>query len=44
MESSFVDNGAVLLSESFGWIDVLEVLASGMTGSEGDSAKAFFNS
>jgi hypothetical protein len=30
-----VDNGTVLLSESSGWMDVLEVLASGMTGSGG---------
>jgi hypothetical protein len=44
LENSFVDNGIVLLSESFDWMDILEVLASGMTGSEGDSAKACFNS
>jgi hypothetical protein len=44
MEDSSVDNGIILLGVSSGWMDVLEVLASGMTGSEGDSAKACFNS
>jgi hypothetical protein len=38
-----MDNGIVLLSVSSGWMDVLEVLASGMTGSRGNSAKACFN-
>jgi hypothetical protein len=31
-------------SVSSGWMDILEVLASGMTESRGDSAKACFNS
>jgi hypothetical protein len=44
LEGSSVDNGIILLSVSSGWMDVLEVLASGMTGSEGDSGKAYFNS
>jgi hypothetical protein len=45
LEGSSVDNGIVLLSVSSGWMDVLEVLASGITGSRGaDSAKAGFNS
>jgi hypothetical protein len=40
-----MDNGIVLLSVSSGWMDVLEVLALGMTGlGGGDSAKACFNS
>jgi hypothetical protein len=39
-----VDNEVVLLSASSGWLDVLEVLASGMTGSGWDLAKACFNS
>jgi hypothetical protein len=30
-----VDNGIILLSVSSSWMDVLEVLASGMTGSRG---------
>jgi hypothetical protein len=30
-----MDNGTVLLSESSSWMDVLEVLASGMTGCGG---------
>jgi hypothetical protein len=37
-------DGTVLLSESYGWMDVLEVLDLGMTRSGGNSAKAFFNS
>jgi hypothetical protein len=41
---SFVDNGTVLMSESFGRMDVLDILALGMIGSEGDSAKALFSS
>jgi hypothetical protein len=41
---SSIDNGIVLLSESSSWMDVLDVLASGMIGSRGYSAKAFFNS
>jgi hypothetical protein len=35
LEGSSVDNRTVLLSESSGWMDVFEVLASSMTGSEG---------
>jgi hypothetical protein len=35
MKDSSVDNGIILLGVSSGWMDVLEVLASGMTGSEG---------
>jgi hypothetical protein len=41
MEGSTVDNGMVLLSESSDWMDVL---ASGMTRSGGDSTKAYFRS
>jgi hypothetical protein len=37
-------NGIVLLSVSSGWMDILEVLASSMTGSRGDLAKAYFSS
>jgi hypothetical protein len=44
LEGSFVDNGIVLLCVSFDWMDVMEVLASGMTGSREDSTKACFNS
>jgi hypothetical protein len=32
---SSIDNGTILLSESFDWMDVLDVLASGMIGSRG---------
>jgi hypothetical protein len=32
---SSIDNGTILLSESFNWMDVLDVLASGMIGSGG---------
>jgi hypothetical protein len=39
-----VDNGIVLLSKSSDWMDILEVLASSMTGSGGHSAKAYFKS
>jgi hypothetical protein len=39
-----MDNGTVLLSESFGWMDVLKLLALSMTGYGGDSAKACFKS
>jgi hypothetical protein len=39
-----MDNGMVLLSESSNWMEILEVLTSGMTGSGGDSAKAYFKS
>jgi hypothetical protein len=35
LEGSFVDNEIVLLSVSSGWMDVLDVLALGMTGSGG---------
>jgi hypothetical protein len=44
LEGSSVDNDIVLLSVSFGWMDVLEVLTSGMirVGGGGDSAKACF--
>jgi hypothetical protein len=45
---SSVDNGTILLSESSGWMDVLDDLASGMIrsggGGGGDSTKAVFNS
>jgi hypothetical protein len=35
-----MDNKMVLLSESFDWMDILEVLASGVIGSRGgDSVK-----
>jgi hypothetical protein len=40
LEGSSVDNRIVLLSESFDWMDVLTILASGMIGSRGNSAKA----
>jgi hypothetical protein len=43
MEGSSVDNRIVLLSVSFSWMDVLEVLASDMTESGVDLAKACFN-
>jgi hypothetical protein len=36
-----MDNGIVLLSVSFNWMDIL---AAGMTGLGGDSDKACFNS
>jgi hypothetical protein len=39
-----MDNGTVLLSESSGWMDILEVFASGMTGSEAESVKSYFKS
>jgi hypothetical protein len=35
LEGSSVDNGIILLRVSYGWMEVLEVLASGMTRSEG---------
>jgi hypothetical protein len=43
---SSIDNGTILLSESFDWMDVLDVLASGMIGSGGGGGltKVFFNS
>jgi hypothetical protein len=44
LESSSVDNGIILLRVSSSSMDVLEALASGMTGSRGDSTKACFNS
>jgi hypothetical protein len=44
LEDSSMDNGIVLLSVSSGWMDVLEVLASGMTGSGWDSANSCLNS
>jgi hypothetical protein len=44
LEGSSVDIGTYLLSASSGWMDVLEALESGMTGSEGDSAKDSFSS
>jgi hypothetical protein len=49
LEGSSVDNRTVLLSLSSGWMDILEVLALGMTGSgglgeRGNSTKAYFNS
>jgi hypothetical protein len=44
LEGSSIDKGIVLLSESSGWMDVLEVLASGMTRSRGDLVKACFKS
>jgi hypothetical protein len=39
-----VDNRIILLSVSSGWMDVLEVLASGIIGFRGDSTKAWFSS
>jgi hypothetical protein len=39
-----VDNEIALLNVSSGWMDVLEVLASDMIRSSGDSAKACFSS
>jgi hypothetical protein len=39
LEGSSVDNGNILLSVSSDWMDILEVLASGMIGSGGDSTK-----
>jgi hypothetical protein len=44
MEGSSVDNRIVLLSESSDWMDILEILASGMARSREDSAKAYFKS
>jgi hypothetical protein len=47
LEGSSIDNSICLLSASSSWMDVLEVLESGMTGSgEGgvDSAKDSFSS
>jgi hypothetical protein len=44
MEGSSMDNRIVLLSKSSDWMNVLEVLASGMTGSGGDSAMSSFKS
>jgi hypothetical protein len=35
LDSSSMDNRTVMLSESSGYLDILEVLASGMTGSRG---------
>jgi hypothetical protein len=44
LEGSSEGNRIVLLSVSSDWIDVLEVVASGMTKSGGNSAKAYFSS
>jgi hypothetical protein len=46
LEGSSLDNGTILLRESSSCMDVLEVLALGMTGSGrgGDLAKAYLNS
>jgi hypothetical protein len=39
LQGSSMDNGTVLLSESSGWINVLEALASSMTGFEGSPSR-----
>jgi hypothetical protein len=44
LEGSFGESGMVLLSFSYGLMDILEVLDSGVVESEEDSAKAFFRS
>jgi hypothetical protein len=33
LEGSFIDNGTILLTESSDWVDILDVLVSGMIGS-----------
>jgi hypothetical protein len=42
MEGSSVDNGTCLLSVSSSWMDVLEVLELGMTGSGGGLDQGLF--